>query len=62
MGGSSIHLPEEEGKGLSCTWGRQAAAVVIFEYVYMEKVVLLHKQSEWWNSVARSCGNNLRTH
>lgn len=54
MGGSSIHLPEEEGKRLSCTWGRQAAGVVIFEYVYMEKVVPLHKQSEWWNNIARS--------
>lgn len=47
VGVSSIHLPEEEGKRLSCTWGRQAAGVVIFEYIYMEKVVLLHKQSEW---------------
>ena len=47
VGGSSIHLSEEEGKRLSCACGRQAAGVVIFEYIYMEKVVLLHKQSEW---------------
>lgn len=30
MGGSSIHLPEEEGKRLSSVWGRQRAGVVIF--------------------------------
>ena len=47
VGGSSIHLSEEEGKRLRCAGGRQAAGVVIFEYIYMEKVVLLHKQSEW---------------
>ena len=49
MGGSSVRLPEEEGKRLSSVWGRQRAGVVIFgserlEYIYMEKIVLLDKE------------------